>query len=188
KHFHLVAGAFHPPPDYKADGILAGDLLTQFDVEFDFAAKKLNLFSQDHCPGKVVYWTRGGYADLPFHMTSGPISTGDHIDLLMTLDGHELTTELDTGSATTWLRHKAAVQVFGLEDKSPGMERVAGGSDELPVYRKQFGELSLGGVTVKNPVIDIVSDQFDKAFRMQHSEKSRDDPVYGAQMNFEALT
>lgn len=182
RHFHVMAGNVHPPQGTSFDGVLAGDLLTQFDVEFDFAGRKLNLFSQDHCPGKVVYWTQTGYAALPFHMS------GDHINFMMTLDGHDVTTDLDTGSATTWLRHKAAAQVFGLDETSPGMERMKDSPDDFPVYRRQFGELHLGGVAVKNPMIDILPDRFEEAFRMQHSEKSRDDPIYGVHMNVEALT
>jgi hypothetical protein len=181
RHFHLVGGGVHPPEGSNFDGVLAGDLLGQFDVEFDFADKKLNLFSQDHCPGKVVYWTQSGYAEIPFHIVS------DHIDFQMTLDGHDVTTELDTGSMETWLRHKSAVQIFGLDHNSPGMKRV-GGSDQFPVFERQFDLLQLGGVSVHNPQIAIIADQTEQAFRMQHSEKSRDDPIYGVRMEIEALT
>jgi hypothetical protein len=171
-----------------ADGVLAGDLLMLFDVEFDFAKRKLNLFSQDHCPGKVVYWTQTGYAEIPFHLANGPISTNDHIDFNMTLDGHELSTDLDTGSSWTWLRRKAASRVFGLEDTSPGMQRDPRSPDDSPLFVKKFGLLELGGVAVKNPDIQIVTDHADDAFRMAHSEKSRDDPVYGARFSLEDLT
>jgi hypothetical protein len=67
------------------------------------------------------------------------------------------------------------------------VERV-GGSDQAPVFRRQFASLQLGGVTVQNPQVWIIEDQFEQAFRMQHSEKSRDDPIYGAQVELEALT
>src|SRR5215467_12086098 len=96
KHSHLMVGSPMNMSD-DGDGILAGDLLTSFDAEFDFAKGKLNLFSQDHCPGKVVYWTQSGFAEIPFHLANGPIATNDHIDFQMTLDGHDLSTELDTG-------------------------------------------------------------------------------------------
>ncbi len=138
KHFHLmVGGAVNMPAD--ADGILAGDLLALFDVEFDFAKGKLNLFSQNHCPGKVVYWTQSGYAEIPFHLATGPIATNDHINFQMTLDGHDLSTELDTGSSWTWKRQNDASQVFVLESTSPGMQRDPGSTDDNTRYMKQFG-------------------------------------------------
>ena len=37
-------------------GTIAPDILANFDVEFDFGHRKMNLFSQNHCAGKVVYW------------------------------------------------------------------------------------------------------------------------------------
>jgi predicted aspartyl protease len=46
-----------PTADGRFDGVLAADLLSHFDVEMDFAAHRLALYSQDHCPGQVVYWT-----------------------------------------------------------------------------------------------------------------------------------
>jgi len=187
KHFHLMVGDPTNMSKY-ADGVLAGDLLMLFDVEFDFAKGKLNLFSQNHCPGKVVYWTQSGYAEIPFHFQNGPMQANDHIDFNMTLDGHELLSELDTGSSWTWIRHKTASQIFGLEDTSPGMKRDPNSTDNAPAFMKQFDLLQLGGVAVKNPEVYIFTDHFEDAFHMAHSEKSRDDPIYGASVSLEAMT
>ena len=187
KHFHLMVGS-GLNMSKNADGVLAGDLLQLFDVEFDFAKGKLNLFSQNHCPGKVVYWTQTGYAEIPFRFASGPIQTTGHINFDMTLDGHELETDFDTGSSWTWIRHKAALRVFGLDDASPGMQRDPNSKDDSPIFFKKFELLQLGGVAVKNPEIEIITDHVEDAFRMAHSEKSRDDPVYGSSISLEALT
>jgi len=87
-------------------------------VEFDFVARKMNLFSQDHCPGRVVYWTHQGFGELSFQMPSGPISISNHIKLKTILDGHELSTVVDTGSTFSWLRQEAAIQIFGIDKNS----------------------------------------------------------------------
>jgi predicted aspartyl protease len=188
KNFHLAVGGFSPPTGSKFDGVIGADLLTLFDVEFDFANRKMNLFSQDHCPGKVVYWTRSGYAEVPFHLTSGPLGGNNHIALSMTLDGHDVTTDLDTGSSFTWLNRQSASRIFSVDEKAPGVERVPGSSDDSPVYTKRFNLLQIGGVSVQNPQIEIIFDRSGEAFRMQHSEKSRDDPIYGARLEEEELT
>jgi hypothetical protein len=195
-HFHLMGYRPNPQPQkqdeksesQKIDGILAPDFLNLFDIELDFANKKMNLFSQDHCPGKVVYWTRGGFAELPFHHTGGVIAAIPHIDFQMTLDGQDVSTDLDTGSATSWLRHKMALQVFGVDETSPGVTKSALSTDAMPVYHKQFGSLTLGGLSVQNPQVDIIVDQMENAFRMEHSEKSRDDPMYGSHLSPEQFT
>src|SRR4051812_7932900 len=53
------------------DGILSGELLKQYDADFDFASHKLNLFSQDHCAGNVVYWKSPIVAVVPFSLDDG---------------------------------------------------------------------------------------------------------------------
>jgi predicted aspartyl protease len=200
KGFHIaIAKSSTPAPEKEpggnsggdvmtVDGLLAPDFLNLFDVELDFAAKKMNLFSQDHCPGKVTYWTRGAYAQLPFHYTSGNIAMVPHINIEMTLDAQSVTTDLDTGSVNSWLRQRAASRLFGIDEKTPGVVRSPLSSDKFPMLRKQFASLTMDGLTVQNPQVDLVADREEDAFRMEHSEKSRDDPIYGSGFNLEPLT
>ncbi len=72
-------------------GILGPDILRVLDVDFDFGGKKLNLFSPDHCEGKVVYWAKS-YTTVPFK-----ISGGSHILVTTNLDGHDIRTAVDMG-------------------------------------------------------------------------------------------
>jgi len=189
KDFHIAIE--HPqgtaqdngPPansDNRIVGLLAPDVLSVFDVELDFAAKKMNLFSQDHCPGKVVYWTRGGYAELPIRFVSGQMGGDPHINLDMTLDGHTVNTMMDTGSPGAWLMKKPAALLYNVDEHSPGVVASPYAHEGYSAFRKQFTSLSLGGLTVQNPQIDIMPPLMEDAFRMAHSEKSRDDPIYGA--------
>src|SRR5436309_5905285 len=53
KNFHMFA---LDKIGQDIDGLIAPDLLQLFDVELDFVANKMELFSPDHCPGKVVHW------------------------------------------------------------------------------------------------------------------------------------
>src|ERR1051326_1017804 len=96
KNFHVLVR-----PDSAEESRIAGtigpDLLELFDVELDFAAKKVTLYSQDHCEGKVVYWARD-YATVPFTLTSM-----DKINLVVTLEGLELGTTLATATPDTLL-------------------------------------------------------------------------------------
>lgn len=191
KDFHFVLRSAAKEGDVQVDGVLSSDFLTLFDVEIDSAHKKFNLFSQDHCAGKVVYWTRDAYAEIPFHLSGDAlhISRDNHIDLTAQLDGHDVSTEFDTGSAMTWLRLKSAKLIMGIDESSPGMEKVSeAGANSLAVYRKHFGAISLGGLMDKDPAMVIIDDKEEDAFRMEHSEKSRDDPVYGAEFQVEDLT
>src|SRR5262249_33183438 len=47
-------------------GTISPDLLQFFDIDFDFANEKFNIFLQKHCWGQVVYWAdEGSYAAIP---------------------------------------------------------------------------------------------------------------------------
>jgi hypothetical protein len=48
-------------------GSLAADIMSQYDVEMDFAGRKLNFFSKDHCPGHVLYWNPSAVAVVPIN-------------------------------------------------------------------------------------------------------------------------
>ena len=129
-----------------AAGVIGPDMLSHYEVELDFAAKKLNLFSQDHCPGQVVYWTRDPVAAVPIR-----IDDFGHIDLDVTLDGKTIPAHLDTGAPLSSMKLHNADSDFGLKPDSPGMQK-----REMPagtIYFYQFKSLGVGGVTITNPTI-----------------------------------
>jgi predicted aspartyl protease len=133
-------------------GLIGVDLLRHYDIDIDFGARKLNLFSQDHCPGRVVYWTNGAVAVVPMHV----VNSG-HIILPVTLDGHEFDAVMDLGSSHTLISMEFAHNVFGLTGSSPGMEKTGEiyGSVQTPVYRHTFKTLELEGLSFTNPTLYI---------------------------------
>jgi hypothetical protein len=127
QHFQIapddVGGDWEP-----YDGILANDVLQQYDIDLDFDANAVNLFATDHCPGNVVYWKADGVAVVPFE-----IYAKSSIAFPVTLDGKKLLAVLDTGAFNTTLDQ----------------------SDASGFSASQFKELSFPGVTVKNPKIYV---------------------------------
>ena len=101
------------------DGASAPDFLQHFDVDFDFAQKKLNLFSPAHCDGKVVYWDASAVAVIPFRLVNRT-----HIVFPVQLDGKTLDAELDTGSVGTVLNLNAARRLFGLDTEAPDVKKM----------------------------------------------------------------
>lgn len=138
--------------DGNVAGVIGVDLLRHYDIDIDFGARKLNLFSQDHCPGRVVYWTNGNVAVVPMHV----VNSG-HIILPVTLDGHQLDGVLDLGSTHSLISMEFAHNVFGLTASSPGMEITGqiSGSVQTAVYRHTFKSLDLEGLTINNPTLYI---------------------------------
>jgi predicted aspartyl protease len=118
------------------DGTLGSDVLPVFELDFDFTDGKLNLISQDHCTGDVVYWTDGAYAKIPFKF-----GFNRHIEVEVTLNGKKVMALLDTGSAQSLMSADTAEALFGLAATKPG--------------NRHFESLSFGGVTVLNPRIGL---------------------------------
>jgi hypothetical protein len=152
-------------------GILGPDILRAFDVDFDFAGKKLNLFSPDHCEGKVVYWAKS-YTTIPFKL-----SGGDHIRITPNLDGNDIDAVVDTGSTTTILYLNVAYRLFGLTSDTPGVEN--SGDSAHPFYKYRFKSLSIHNVTVNNPLITLATDAADAGFKKDRTSKVELDAIRG---------
>jgi predicted aspartyl protease len=141
-----------PDDGANMDGTIGPDILTQYDADFDFANARFNLFSRDHCPGQVVYWTKDPYADIDII-----IQRGGHIKVPVTLDGHRLTALLDTGSWRSALSLETAKNVFSLKDADlKPLEHTSNKASRV----HPFTNLSIQGITVNNPDIVLLPDAY----------------------------
>jgi predicted aspartyl protease len=97
-------------------GTLGMDAFAQVDVELDAANRKMNLFSQDHCPGHVVYWSKT--------YDSVPIRFGAFGEFYfpMELDGKKLETTLATGKSTTTLFTDVTRKLYNFDKDSSDVE------------------------------------------------------------------
>ena len=145
RQFVLLPNDLLPP---GVDGVLGPDILQVFDVDFDFAAGKVGLFSRDHCEGKVVYWTHDPHAQIPFKLDEGR-----HIKIDVQLDGQEVPAILDTGSSRSLMSQDTAVDLFKID---PAVV-LSKNHNRYP-----FKMLTLEGVTVNNPDIILVPDDKSK--------------------------
>jgi predicted aspartyl protease len=130
------------------DGTIAPDLLSAYDVEFDFANAKINLYSQDHCRGQVVYWTQEPAAKIP-------MKTDDahHMLVPVQLDGESLQAFVDTGAWRTTLVLEQAQHLFGRNVDS-GLKPDPAARGE---YTYPFKSLTLEGLAVSNPDVVLIS-------------------------------
>ena len=118
----------------------------------DFGTDTLNMFSQNHCPGAVQYWTAPAIAVIPITMD------GNHVTVPVTLDGHQEMAIIDTGSITTTLDEPEEESLFHLTlggsdtPKSTDLN----GNTSLKTYTHVFTNLSFGDVAVSNPKVTIL--------------------------------
>ena len=166
-----------PGSNRQIDGVLALDILSKFDLDFDFANHKLNLISQDHCAGKTVYWS-GDYTDADFELQRG------HIVLPMMLDGKTVSATLDTGAVNTHIYEPTARRLFDLDSHAPGMEPIPGAPpDAVDQFRYRFKSLSIGGLAINNPTIYILQDLALQSFAMNHVDKEDFDPIHATHLD-----
>ena len=136
------------------DGTLAPEMMHAFDVDFDFRHGTVNFFSQDHCPGKVVYWTNGDALVIPMD-----VDPNHKIRIPVMIDGTRVTAMLDTGSVTSFMSMSLANKLGVAPDNKDLKLKVAyGAKGRFKQFDYPFKALSLNGLTVNNPHITIMSD------------------------------
>jgi hypothetical protein len=130
-------------PDPREIGVLGFDVLRNFDVEFDPAHNKLNLFAQDHCPNQVIYWTRSA------PVAAVPIKTRGFADfsVVMQLDGKDLQTNISMNTSNAQLSTRVALNLFGLPVPADA------NSEHPKPYSPAFKALTMDGLTIVNPVV-----------------------------------
>ncbi len=141
------------------DGAFSENYLAAYDVEFDFAQAKLNLFQQNEaCGDRVVYWS-DEFVEIPFKL-----DVSRHIIFPVKLDGRDVLAMLDAGAFTPSLDSMVAEHIFGLRPPtvSPEEEHRLSGANaarSIPAYEAKFGQLEMGGITFKNVAVKVIPDR-----------------------------
>jgi hypothetical protein len=102
--------------DGRVAGILGMDILSSTDVELDVAHLKMNLYSQNHCSDRVVYWSRT-YDAIPIH--SDPRGS---FFFPIELEGKKIESTLGTFQLTTTLATDVTKKVYGFDETSKDVE------------------------------------------------------------------
>lgn len=135
--------------DAPVVGILAMDVLRGFDIELDAAHRKLNLFSQDHCPGHAVYWS-AKYDSAPLRF--GPLG---EFYFPMELGGKKLETTLSTSKPMTTLNTDATRKLFNFDSHSADVETETDNDGRTTAHYRAM-KLSGEGLEIINARISLI--------------------------------
>ena len=91
-----------PLVDPPLAGVIGGQILSGYDVEFDFAARRVRLWQRSGCDTAAPAW-QGAYASVNLER-----STGSLVTVPVTINGQTLRALLDTGALTTTVSIDAA--------------------------------------------------------------------------------
>jgi tetratricopeptide (TPR) repeat protein len=140
--------------NYSSDisGLFGANFLSSYDLDLDFGQMKASLFSQDHCKGKVVYWSDSYFSE--------PITLVERFVIMHPkLNGQTIRAVLSTGSSATVLSQDAAASLLDLKPGDPRMvERgstVTADGVKHKRYETQLETLEFAGVTFRNTQIVI---------------------------------
>jgi hypothetical protein len=139
-------------------GLLGAEILSNFDVDFDFPAGKFRLFHSDHCEGQVVHWQASAVAVVPFQRREGRLDSD--IEFPVLVNGRRVTALLDTGASHTVMSIPAARRAFDFAPDAAGVEQIGEmqGVRPVPIYRTRIDKIEFEGVSVTNPEIHVMPD------------------------------
>ena len=137
------------------DGYLTGDFFKQYDVELDFAGKRVTWLTATKCAdaNQAVFWAHSEVAIVPV-----TLARDGRYQMQATVGGHLINAELDTSSARTVMRRDIAEQYVGLKADTAKMMPLGDLKDGmgLQIYVSNFPQIVFagGGVTAENvPVL-----------------------------------
>lgn len=135
-------------------GTLAPDFLSRYDLDFDFANARLNLFVYDQCPARATLPPRSILASIPILQDSA-----HHVLASVSVDGKEVMALFDTGASRTDLSLETAEALYGFGPNTPALHPAEGPDAEPGMLRYPFQTLAIGALQIGHPDIALVPDR-----------------------------
>jgi Aspartyl protease len=136
------------PSEDDVVGILGQDMFANVDLELDFGAHQIRLYSQKHCPGQVVYWSRQYDALSLLQNELG------NVYFSMAVNGKLMSTSMSTITAISTLEEDVAKSMLGLDRASAGVD-ANDGSDGCSFC--QSITLEAQGLEIHNARVRVVN-------------------------------
>lgn len=134
------------------DGLLGADILSRYDIEFDFANGKMILHRARKCPDGGPGW------DFPYFTLTMITSLPGRIMVPVELDGVPFGAVLDTGMEMTAIARSIALKTGKTEAQldSGRVVTIIGASDAtMTAHRHQFRAIRIGQLQENAPVLTV---------------------------------
>jgi predicted aspartyl protease len=165
-------------------GVIGADMLSAYDVEFDFPGRSMALYSVSGCSGDFVPWP--GRHDI---LAAGP-APADLMVIPVTINGRRIKALLDTGSNTSSLSLDVA-RLSGVTPdalkQDPPSSYVSSRGALVGAHRHRFVSFAVGAATYRNPelsVQDVNFSVFDMLLGMDYLRGRRLWLSYGTHQVF----
>jgi hypothetical protein len=149
--FLIVPGDPYPKASVgqAAIGVLGMSTFAHFDIELDVARRKLNLYSQDHCRDRVVYWAH--------HYDSTPLSFGELGEMYfpMELEGKKIEATFSSGNTWTTLHTDITKHFYDFDAHSPDVNSGTDASGNTTFHYRAMN-LTSQNLTIANADIHLL--------------------------------
>ncbi len=143
-----------------ADGLIGAEVLSFFDIDFDFPHRRVTLYDVRGCHGNFLPWTTA-YTAVPLQRTRGSL-----LVLPVMLEGHRMRALLDTGSNNGRVNRAAALDMgipaATLDHDARGQEIGVGGKVQ-PSAVHRFAEVQVGAERFRNVELPIAEQPVQQA-------------------------
>ena len=140
-------------PEKDSIGLLGDDILSQYDVEFDFPGRTLTFYREDGCYTTFVPWI-GGYSTIPFDHRGAKVT----IDVL--LNSERTRAIIDTGNNLSFVSLSAsALWGAATDDLAPTSARIKSplnGGAPMPVSVYPFAQVEIGDEQFQDKKFGVV--------------------------------
>lgn len=163
--FSLAVGELVKPGGRSSPGTIGADLLSRYDVEFDFPAKRLNLYRVQNCSQdspEFKPWAQ------PYDAVPLKASVKNILSVPVSVNGKALELALDTGAVRTKLTFDAAakldVDIERLKAEAPQSTSYGSSGLAKTSYSQRFDKIQVGQSTYGNvelKVSDIKVEPYD---------------------------
>jgi len=155
-------------------GILGANVLSRYDVEFDFPGRTMLLYTASGCMGHFAPW-QGDY-----QAYSADKTRGNRFILNLALNGHPVRAYVDTGSdlslVTTAAADSAGVDSVALAH-DPQSSGTGFGGMRIGTYRHKFS-MTIGTVNYPNAPLTVVNTRFQDAAMLLGTDFMRNRRVW----------
>jgi hypothetical protein len=159
-------------PNAGSDGILGTDMMMRYDIDLDFAHRRLNYFAPEACKGAGIYWS-------PTRLTDVSMKTYANVVYVpVTLDGHALVAVLDTSASRSFLNPRAASQFFGLKADALEPGDVTDGGSLIKAGVRDFSSLAIGGMIFDHPRLAVPFDILSQSYDDPHAARTARNRFY----------
>jgi predicted aspartyl protease len=154
-----IAGPGEKGPNAPS-GLLGIDLLSDYELEFDFPNHTLTLYSANNCSGTFVPWS-GQFDTMP-----GQRLQGGQLTIPISLNGHSISAVVDTGSNRSSIGIDTAHNI-GVSDEDLQTDHPASfmGASGVPVgaYKHYFSSFTIGHSTFRQAPLFVQTASFGTA-------------------------